>query len=200
MRILSFSLLSAFGWLAACTPSSVRDQDTAISANASPRSNSVATSSSTGPRTGAGASHQNVGNTASALVPVHSNDSAEVSQGTPLSCDPKFVKRQDTVTIRMETPHGEYLAITQPGGTLFYLISPPPGNGRPDQSLISSEAFRNMPVVRFRADVRAKPSFYGRDTLETVFLNPGKYVLKIGSNLESESGSDIYKCTIQFAR
>jgi hypothetical protein len=54
-------------------------------------------------------------------------------------------------------------------------------------------------ITRFRADVRAKPAVYGRDTLEPVFNAAGKYIIEVGDNLESEGGAEfIWKCTIRF--
>jgi hypothetical protein len=138
--------------------------------------------------------------TSSALVTSPGTDAKQVmdtSINAPgLQCAPTVITRRDTITLRMENPHGEYLEVTQPNGTLFYLIYPHPREP-PNYLLMSSEAFTEMPTIRFLADVRSKPRIYGRDTLEPVFQEPGKYVLMIGSNLESERGSQIHKCTIR---
>jgi hypothetical protein len=95
----------------------------------------------------------------------------------------------------MKTPHGEYLAVTQANGTIFYLIYPHPEPS--DHVLEPSEAFVDMPTIRFRADLKARPRVYGRDTLETVFSVPGEYVLRVAHNLESERASEIHKCTLR---
>jgi hypothetical protein len=140
--------------------------------------------------------------TSSALVASPLSDTKramDASNEAPgLQCAPRVFSRRDTLTLRMENPHGEYLTVTQPNGTLFYLVYPH-SPGPPDYQLVPSETFRKMPSIRFSADVRAVPRVYGRDTLESVFDKPGKYVLTIGSNLESERGSDIHKCTIRLA-
>ena len=122
----------------------------------------------------------------------------EASSVVGLQCTPRLFTQRDTLTLRMENPHGDYLTVTQPNGTMFYLAYPDP-NEPPDYLLVPSETFKRMPSIRFRADVRARPAVYGRDALESVFDKPGNYVLTIGSNLETERGSDIYKCTIRFA-
>lgn len=96
----------------------------------------------------------------------------------------------------MDAPHGDYLVVTQPDSTAFFLIYP-----KPDVStrflLMSSEVFAELPQIRFRADIRSKPQAFGRDTLESVFPKPGKYTLMIGQKLESERASGIYRCIVQ---
>lgn len=96
----------------------------------------------------------------------------------------------------MTIPHGEYLAVTPPDTTWFYLIYPHPDPS--DHVLESSEAFVDMPTIRFPADLKAKPRVYGRDTLEAVFREAGDYVLRIGRKLESDRASEIHKCTVRF--
>jgi hypothetical protein len=114
-----------------------------------------------------------------------------------LQCGPKVFSRRDTITMKMEVPHGEYLVVIQPNGTWFYLVYPHDVDG-PDYSLVPSETFKEMPTIRFRADVKGKPWVYGRDTLETVFQEPGKYILETGANIASERGSQIWKCSVRF--
>jgi hypothetical protein len=98
----------------------------------------------------------------------------------------------------MEPPHGDYLVVTQPDSTAFYLVYPNP-DVTPRFLLMSSEVFAELPQVRFRADVRSKPQIFGRDTLEPIFQKPGKYTLMIGYKLESERSSGVYRCTVQLA-
>lgn len=137
----------------------------------------------------------------SGLVTSPSTDTKQVMDTSihapSLQCAPKVFSRRDTITMRMHVPHGEYLVVIQPNGTWFYLVYPKIGE-RPDYSLLPSETFKGMPTIRFRADVRGKPLVYGRDTLEAVFHEPGKYVLESAANIEGERGSQIWKCTVQF--
>ena len=126
------------------------------------------------------------------------NPAIKAASVAGLQCAPRVFTQRDTLTLRMENPHGDYLTATRPDGTMFYLSYPDP-NEPPDYLLVPSETFKRMPSIRFRADVKARPAVYGRDALETVFDKPGNYVLTMGSNLETERGSDIYKCTIRYA-
>lgn len=113
-----------------------------------------------------------------------------------LQCAPKTFSRRDTLTLRMDHPHGEYLMVVQPDSTMFFLVYPNPREA-PSFLLMSSESFTELPEIRFRADVRSRPRIYGRDTLEPVFQKPGNYILETGHNLESDQSSDIYTCTVR---
>src|SRR4051794_15176819 len=41
-----------------------------------------------------------------------------------LDCTPANFGPKDTLSLRMNTPHGDYLIATQPGDSLFYVIYP----------------------------------------------------------------------------
>jgi hypothetical protein len=103
---------------------------------------------------------------------------------------------KDTITLRMRTPHGEYLKVMQPDSTIFYLSYPDPTESR-NFFLVPADSFAEMPIIRFKADVRSRPRIYGRDTLEPVFSKPGKYVVTVGHKMESEAASEIHRCTIR---
>ena len=116
-----------------------------------------------------------------------------------LQCAPKVFSRTDTIAVRAEVPHGGYLVVLNPEHTTFYLVQPEGGHPETRGPLGSSETFMNSLITRFRADVRARPAIYGRDTLEPVFNAVGKYIIEVGDNLESEGDADfIWKCTIRF--
>jgi hypothetical protein len=115
-----------------------------------------------------------------------------------LQCAPKVFSRRDTITVRAEVPHGGYLVVLNPEHASFYLIQPEHGHPETRGPLGSSEVFMKTLITRFRADVRAKPAIYGRDTLEPVFNAAGKYIIEVGDNLESEADDDyIWKCTLR---
>lgn len=158
----------------------------------SPESTAIATTRSTAPEN----------STSGALVTTASRDTEEVKHtsinGGGLQCLPRVFSLRDTITLQMEAPHGEYLMVTRTDSTNFFLTYPYPREPR-NYLLVPSETFAQMPIIRFRATVRAKPRIYGRDTLEPVFNQPGGYVLTIGHNLQSEASSEIYKCTIRLA-
>lgn len=138
--------------------------------------------------------------TPAALVPLPPQTAAQIaaadSNTIELRCMPSVFSRSDTITLLMEYPHGEYLIVSQPDSTEFRLSYPDPREWR-NFTLVPSDSFAQMPEIRFRADIRSRPSVYGRDTLEPVFAKPGKYVVTIGHKMESEAASEIHECTIR---
>jgi hypothetical protein len=141
------------------------------------------------------------GNSATVVtIPIIERPAREdTSAGTPdFQCTPKIASSRDTITLRMTIPHGEYLLVTQPNGTTFFLVYPHPAPPAVTV-LTSSDAFPQMPTIRFGTDLKSTPQVFGRDTLERVFREPGNYVVEIGHNLESERAAAIHKCTVQFA-
>ena len=123
---------------------------------------------------------------------------SDTSTDTPeFQCTPKTVGPRDTITLRMAIPHGEYLVVTQPNGTTFFLVYP---HREEDAGALleSSDAFAQMPMIRFGVDWKARPQLFGRDTLERIFHEAGSYVVETVHNLESERASQIHKCAVRF--
>ena len=138
--------------------------------------------------------------TLAAVVPLPPQTAEQVayadSNTIGLQCMPNVFSRSDTITLLMEYPHGEYLMVSQPDSTPFFLSYPNPTEPR-NFLLVTSDSFVEMPTIRFKADVRSRPRIYGRDTLEEVFNKPGKYVVTIGHKLETGQASEIYSCTMR---
>jgi hypothetical protein len=122
-----------------------------------------------------------------------------------LQCSPAVFSRHDTITLHTDAPH-RYLMVTGPGNVSFYLTYPEPSEPA-NYLLVPPDTFAKMPVIRFRADVRARPQYYQRDTLETVFDLPGKYVFQIGEKLGGDFDDDVdpeaagiyHRCTLRHA-
>src|SRR4051812_21894150 len=125
----------------------------------------------------------------------------EVGQILPaqsLSCTPSTFGSGDTLTLQMNTPHGDYLIGKQPGDSLFYIIYPQFNDPRRRYSLLPSDSFKAIPTLRLAADLRAVPWYYGRDTtLARFFTRPGKYVLTMGEKLEGEEAKAV-RCSVTF--
>lgn len=58
----------------------------------------------------------------SALVPSQSQAANTLTGIVGLTCTPTSATLKDTITLRMETPHGEYLTVTQPDSTSFFSL------------------------------------------------------------------------------
>jgi hypothetical protein len=101
----------------------------------------------------------------------------------------------------MRTPHGDYLTVTRTNGTVYFIVYPQWGKPRRRYSLIPSDDFRQIATLRLPSDVRAIVREVGRDTIpETVFTNAGKYLLRMGENLESDYGNPNFTCPLTFAQ
>jgi hypothetical protein len=115
-----------------------------------------------------------------------------------LTCYPTNFGPTDTLTLRMNVPHGDYLIATQPGDSLFYVIYPQRNVPSRKYSLIPPEEFKQMETLKLPADVKAVPWYYGRDTtLAPLFPRSGKYVLTMGENLAGDNARGA-SCTVFF--
>lgn len=121
-----------------------------------------------------------------------------ILSGAALTCVPRTLRANDTLTLRMETPHGDYLTANQPDGSLFFIVYPRFDDPSRKFSLMPSEVFKTTASLRLPANFRAVPWHYGRDSAETFFSRPGKYVLWVGENLESDINRHAVKCEVVF--
>ena len=63
-----------------------------------------------------------------------------------------------------------------------------------------SEAFKEARTLKLPPGVRAPPQVYGRDTIpEPVFATPGKYVIRVGENLEGDYNPKSDACNLTVA-
>lgn len=114
-------------------------------------------------------------------------------------CAPKIVTRNDTITLRAEVPHGGWLAVQDPTNVFYHFTAPFPRE-KGYRVVVDPEAFKNMLILRFRADIKLRPYVYGHDTTETVFRKPGTYTFTIGENLATEYDDEDpnWHCAVQF--
>jgi hypothetical protein len=134
--------------------------------------------------------------------PAASQAPAPVQELPPptLTCSPGSIGPNDTLSLHMNVPHGDYLIATQPGDSLFYIIYPQLNTPRRKYSMIPSEEFKQMETLNLSSDVKAVPWYYGRDTtLAPLFPRPGKYVITMGENLEGDAGRGA-SCTVTFSQ
>ena len=135
----------------------------------------------------------------SSLTPPFQASNDSLSE--PLSCAPDTLGAGDTLTLSMKTPHGDYLTVTPPNGPVHFIVYPQFGIPRRRYSLIPSEDFRRVAVLRLPSDIRAIARVRGRDTIpEPVFTDAGKYLLRMGENLESDYGNRNYTCPLVFVQ
>lgn len=134
-----------------------------------------------------------------ARTPAVSYSVSGPAESTPLSCTPGTLRRGDTATLRMKTPHGGYLSVTRADGTIYFIVYPQLGDPRRKRSLIPSDVFKQVGILRLPQDLRAAPWVYGRDTiLEPVFSVAGTYVFRMGENLETDYGPEPVSCSLTY--
>jgi hypothetical protein len=126
---------------------------------------------------------------------------ADSSGPGPLTCSPMTFSPGDTLTLRMWTPHGHYLTITRSDRIAYFIVYSPLGKSKPTYSLLPSDDFARLGILRLPSDIRAIPYVYGRDTiLESVFSEPGKYLLQMADNLGTDYGPPPASCNLTFVK
>jgi hypothetical protein len=118
---------------------------------------------------------------------------------TAFSCTPKSFGPRDTLTFRLEVPHGDYLTVVTPADLYFYLVYPQLGDTRRSYSMVPSEDFKTMSTLKVAGDIRLPPRVYGREEIpEAVFSQAGQYLVQMGENLASDYTSPPYICRVTF--
>ncbi len=140
------------------------------------------------------------GNASSTVSRADDESSPPIDDSTAFSCTPKSFGPRDTLTFRMETPHGDYLTIRTPADVFYYFVYPRLGlPTRSYSSMVPSEAFKTMSTLKVPGDIRLPPQIYGKDTIpEVVFSRPGQYVVNMGENLPSDHTGPPYICRVTF--
>jgi hypothetical protein len=126
---------------------------------------------------------------------------ADSSGPGPLICSPITFAPGDTLTLRMWTPHGHYLTVTRSDRIAYFIVYSPLGKSKPTYSLLPSDDFARLGTLRLPSDIRAIPYVYERDTiLESVFSEPGKYLLQMADNLGTDYGPPPASCNLTFVK
>ena len=124
---------------------------------------------------------------------------AEPPRDSNLSCLPTVMSREDTLQMRLTRPHGATFHIAAPDGTQFIVVFH--GEGQRDRgqrrSLMPPDSFAkltrlDLPVGTLTAGVWV----FGRDTNEKVFVQPGFYRLRVGSDMETD-GPRYAECVVR---
>lgn len=116
-----------------------------------------------------------------------------------LACSPEVVGRSDTLRMTLTLPHGRSFHIATPDGTPFIVIFH--GEGQPDRgqrrSLVPPDSFAKLTRLALPVgSLSAGAWVFGRDTNERVFVRPGFYRLRVGSDMESD-GPVYAECVVR---
>lgn len=141
-----------------------------------------------------------VGNSAVAVDTMAlAREFAEPPRDSNLRCAPAVVSQRDTLIMTMGLPHGATFHIATPDGTPFIVVFH--GEGERDRgqrrSLVPPDSFARLtrlalPVTALKAGAWV----FGRDTNEKVFVQPGFYRLRVGSDMETD-GPVYAECVIR---
>jgi hypothetical protein len=113
-----------------------------------------------------------------------------------IQCAPSMFTAGDTLGLRLKVPHGGWLRVTRPDETVFNIVSPSIA-GEPNYSMVPSDSFRTMPLIRFHGDIESRPLLPGHETVEGIFNQPGHYTFTVGDSMQSGRGIDVRECTLR---
>ena len=124
---------------------------------------------------------------------------AEPPRDSNLACAPSVIGARDTLRLTMTLPHGPTFHIATPDGTPVIVVFH--GEGGRDRgqrrSLVSPDSFAKLTRLDLPVDsLRAGVWVFGRDTNERVFVQPGFYRLRVGSDMETD-GPRYAECVVR---
>jgi hypothetical protein len=114
-----------------------------------------------------------------------------------LSCTPKRLRPNDTLTIRMPVPHSQELAVYYPKSrSWWFLVYWPDPSMVGAKPIMSREEFVTTPVLKLKVKEAKGARWIGNPTDELIFVHPGTYSIHLSDALESEAGG--YSCTVEY--
>jgi hypothetical protein len=124
---------------------------------------------------------------------------AEPPRDSNLTCAPAILGQADTLRMTMTLPHGASFHIATPDGTPFIVVFH--GEGERDRgarrSLVSPDSFAKLTRLELPVgSMNAGAWVFGRDTNEKVFVQPGFYRLRVGSDMETD-GPRYAECVVR---
>lgn len=116
-----------------------------------------------------------------------------------LSCVPAVVSQRDTLRMTMGRPHGASFHVATPDGTPFIVVFHGEGGSDRGQrrSLVPPDSFAKLTRLDLPvASLKAGAWVFGRDTNEKLFVQPGFYRLRVGSDMETD-GPVYAECVVR---
>ena len=123
----------------------------------------------------------------------------EPPRDSNLACTPSAVGASDTLRMAMTLPHGATFHVATPDGTPFIVVFHGEGDRDRGQrkSLVSPDSFAKLTRVDLPVGtLKAGAWVFGRDTNERVFVQPGFYRLRVGSDMETD-GPRYAECIVR---
>jgi hypothetical protein len=133
------------------------------------------------------------------MVEGDDESSPPINDSTVFSCSPKLLTSNDTLVFTLRVPHGGYLTVESPDGMEYNLVSVRADSLGRWRSIVPSDAFKTMAVLKVPASIMWPPYYFGRDTIpERVFRLAGEYEVMMGDNLNTDYGPPPFICNFSF--
>lgn len=98
----------------------------------------------------------------------------------------------EVLKIHFETPHPQYLGVTDPDGHFFYVVFPAEENNGKLKPLVNSRDFIGLNTLSIRTSTfTADPYTYGVLENQPVFTKSGTYRFVLGDNLHVDDESSL---------
>lgn len=124
----------------------------------------------------------------------------DISVSRPeMSVENKKVYLGDSIILKFNTPHPQFLGIIGPDGKFFYIVFPEYESMGKLTPLLDSRVFMQMDQLSIStADLKADPYTYGVLENQAVFTKTGAYIFLLGDNLIVDDASAICKAKVMY--
>jgi hypothetical protein len=105
----------------------------------------------------------------------------------------------DTIELRFQKTHPEFLGVINPDGKFFYLVFPASESIGKLTPLVDSKVFLRLDRLEIStAHLKADPYEYGVVENQTVFTKSGAYDFILGDNLHVDDPTAVYRVTVRY--
>ncbi len=105
----------------------------------------------------------------------------------------------ETILLRFQTPHPQFLGVVDPDGKFFYIVFPAAqsmGNLTP---LVDSKAFVRLDRLEISTtQLKADPYKYGVTENQPVFTKSGAYAFILGDNLHTDDPTTMHRVKVKY--
>lgn len=105
----------------------------------------------------------------------------------------------ETIMLRFQTPHPQFLGVVDPDGKFFYIVFPASqsvGNLTP---LVDSKAFSRLDRLEISTtNLKADPYKYGVTENQPVFTKSGSYAFILGDNLHADDPTTMHRVKVKY--
>jgi hypothetical protein len=105
----------------------------------------------------------------------------------------------DTILLRFQKKHPEFLGVIDPDGKFFYLVFPASESIDKLKPLVDSKVFLRLDRLEIpTAHLKADPYEYGVVENQAVFTKSGAYDFILGDNLHTDDPTAVYRVKVRY--